>query len=88
MLNALKYASAFPVIILSAMQSVNGSPLEEADETMGDSWMNKNTLFSLWLVTPFIPRLCISIVKNFIISEQGFGSHGEFIIFLLVGRNE
>lgn len=50
MLNALKYATAFPVIALSAMQTVIGDPFDEDDEgrEAGEAWIGRGTLFTLW----------------------------------------
>jgi hypothetical protein len=50
MLNALKYATAFPVIALSAMQTVIGDPFDEEDEgkEAGEAWIGRGTLFTLW----------------------------------------
>lgn len=53
--NALKYATAFPVVILSAMQrnvikelaEAKGITIEELDETSG-RWFGEHRLFRLW----------------------------------------
>lgn len=47
LLNALKYATAFPVIILSAMQTVVGDPFDD-DKEVGERWIGKTTLFGVW----------------------------------------
>jgi len=48
-MNALKYASAFPVIILSAMQTVLGDPFEEKDrDAAGAAYISRSNLFRLW----------------------------------------
>ena len=49
-MNAAKYASAFPVIIFSAMQTVIGDPFDE-EVTGGaeeDRWIGRSALFKLW----------------------------------------
>jgi hypothetical protein len=51
LLNALKYASAFPVIIFSAMQTVVGDPFDETVEgvvVLETGWIGKDTLWGLW----------------------------------------
>ncbi|KAL7417724.1 EXS family-domain-containing protein [Mrakia frigida] len=55
--NALKYASAFPVIILSAVQKVvvadvaAGRGVKDLGE---DTWFGEHPLFRLWLLSVFI----------------------------------
>jgi EXS family len=44
--NALKYASAFPVILLSAMQRTYISPVE--DKYPDKVWFGESALFRLW----------------------------------------
>ncbi|SCV68909.1 BQ2448_1030 [Microbotryum intermedium] len=56
MLNALKYASAFPVIFLSAMQAHYGDPFEEADRQK-DAWIGRTTLFNLWILAVAVNSL-------------------------------
>ncbi|GAA5979881.1 hypothetical protein JCM10908_001450 [Rhodotorula pacifica] len=59
LLNALKYATAFPVIILSAMQTVIGDPFDP-DETVheaGEQWIGRTTLFNLWILAVLINSL-------------------------------
>lgn len=46
LLNALKYASAFPVILLSAMQRTYISPVE--DKYPDKVWFGEMMLFRLW----------------------------------------
>lgn len=46
LLNALKYASAFPVILLSAMQRTYISPVE--DKYPDKVWFGESMLFRLW----------------------------------------
>jgi hypothetical protein len=49
MLNALKYATAFPVIFFSAMQGVIGDPFdEEEEERDAHAWIGRSTLFYFW----------------------------------------
>jgi hypothetical protein len=45
--NALKYASAFPVILLSAMQRTYISPVE--DKYPDKVWFGESIIFRLWL---------------------------------------
>ncbi|BGO93144.1 RHTO0S24e00188g1_1 [Rhodotorula toruloides] len=59
LLNALKYATAFPVIIFSAMQTVIGDPFdpdEEAHEA-GERWIGRTTLFNLWILAVLVNSL-------------------------------
>ncbi|KDE05144.1 hypothetical protein MVLG_04485 [Microbotryum lychnidis-dioicae p1A1 Lamole] len=56
MLNALKYASVFPVIFLSAMQAHYGDPYEEADRQK-DAWIGRTTLFNLWILAVAVNSL-------------------------------
>ena len=52
MMNAAKYASAFPVIFFSAMQSVVGDPFDEVElEASKTAWIGRTTLFNLWWET-------------------------------------
>jgi EXS family len=46
LLNALKYASAFPVILLSAMQRTYISPVE--DQYPDKVWFGESIIFRLW----------------------------------------
>ena len=48
--NALKYASAFPVILLSAMQRTYISPVE--DKYPDKVWFGESALFRLWYSPP------------------------------------
>jgi hypothetical protein len=51
MMNAVKYASAFPVIFFSAMQTVIGDPFDEEVvelELESKAWIGRSTLFYLW----------------------------------------
>ncbi|GAA5915343.1 Erd1p [Sporobolomyces salmoneus] len=63
LLNALKYATAFPVILLSAMQTVVGDPFDDEKEMRiaGDReeerWIGRNTLFTLWVLAVLINSL-------------------------------
>lgn len=47
MLNAFKYATAFPVIFFSAMQGVIGDPFDET-EAEKHAWIGRTTLFCFW----------------------------------------
>ena len=51
LLNALKYASAFPVILLSAMQRTYISPVE--DKYPDKVWFGESMLFRLWYTCIF-----------------------------------
>ncbi|GAA6040794.1 hypothetical protein JCM8097_003304 [Rhodosporidiobolus ruineniae] len=59
LLNALKYATAFPVIVLSAMQTVIGDPFdpEESVREAGESWIGRTTLFNLWILAVLVNSL-------------------------------
>jgi len=46
LMNALKYASAFPVILLSAMQRTYISPVE--DKYPDKVWFGESMIFRLW----------------------------------------
>lgn len=56
LLNALKYATAFPVIVLSAMQTVIGDPFDPDDlgHEAGERWIDRTTLFNLWSALRFL----------------------------------
>ncbi|BGP13035.1 protein-ER retention protein [Rhodosporidiobolus nylandii] len=58
-LNALKYATAFPVIALSAMQTVIGDPFDSQDEVReaGEGWISRGTLFNLWILAVLVNSL-------------------------------
>jgi hypothetical protein len=55
LLNALKYASAFPVILLSAMQRTYISPVE--DKYPDKVWFGESMLFRLWILFVVINSL-------------------------------
>ncbi|GAA5853360.1 hypothetical protein JCM8547_002427 [Rhodosporidiobolus lusitaniae] len=59
LLNALKYATAFPVILLSAMQTVIGDPFdpEENVHEAGEAWIGRATLFNLWILAVLVNSL-------------------------------
>ncbi|GAA5880690.1 hypothetical protein JCM3774_002796 [Rhodotorula dairenensis] len=59
LLNALKYATAFPVIVLSAMQTVIGDPFDpdEAPHEAGERFIGRTTLFNLWILAVMINSL-------------------------------
>lgn len=52
LLNALKYASSFPVIYLSAAQRLVVSDLvaEKGEQAMEEAWHGEHALFRLWYV--------------------------------------
>ncbi|GAA6052303.1 hypothetical protein JCM3770_007240 [Rhodotorula araucariae] len=56
LLNALKYATAFPVVILSAMQTVIGDPFDGDEEPheAGERWIGRTALFNLWLAAVLV----------------------------------
>lgn len=56
LLNALKYASAFPVIILSAMQGVYGDPFDAEEPGKARSSL-PSVLFNLWILAVFVNSL-------------------------------
>ncbi|GAA5973988.1 hypothetical protein JCM11641_008197 [Rhodosporidiobolus odoratus] len=59
LLNALKYATAFPVIALSAMQTVVGDPFDPEEEVReaGEAWIGRATLFNVWILAVLINSL-------------------------------
>ena len=58
LLNALKYASSFPVIYLSAAQRLVVSDLvaEKGEQAMEEAWHGEHALFRLWYVWSFFSR--------------------------------
>ncbi|KAI8391594.1 EXS family-domain-containing protein [Radiomyces spectabilis] len=52
--NALKYASAFPVIILSAVQRRATSYVAETGSVPKNWWLDEVNIFRLWMVCVFI----------------------------------
>jgi len=52
LLNALKYATSFPVIYLSAAQRLVVSDLvmEKGEQAMEEAWHGEHALFRLWYV--------------------------------------
>ncbi|KAF8499751.1 EXS family-domain-containing protein [Russula emetica] len=59
LLNALKYASSFPVIYLSAAQRLVVSDLvaEKGEQAMEEAWHGEHALFRLWLLFALINSL-------------------------------
>ncbi|GAA5969947.1 hypothetical protein JCM3765_002318 [Sporobolomyces pararoseus] len=59
LLNALKYATAFPVILLSAMQTVVGDPFDDEREIqeVGERWIGRTALFNLWVLAVLLNSL-------------------------------
>ncbi|KAN0112004.1 EXS family domain containing protein [Russula decolorans] len=59
LLNALKYASSFPVIYLSAAQRLVVSDLvaEKGEQAMEEVWHGEHALFRLWLLSALINSL-------------------------------
>lgn len=63
--NALKYASAFPVILLSAMQRTYISPVE--DKYPDKVWFGESMLFRLWysrLFYRFDSRILFVVINS------------------------
>jgi hypothetical protein len=56
--NALKYATSFPVIYLSAAQRIVVSELvkEKGDDIAKEAWHGEHRLFRLWCVSSFPPQ--------------------------------
>ncbi|THH16249.1 hypothetical protein EW146_g4365 [Bondarzewia mesenterica] len=54
--NALKYASSFPVIFLSAAQRIVVSELiaEKGDQVIKEAWHGEHPLFRLWLLVALV----------------------------------
>ncbi|KAK4702935.1 hypothetical protein P7C70_g3281, partial [Phenoliferia sp. Uapishka_3] len=58
MMNALKYATAFPVIFFSAMQTVLGDPFDEVElEAAKTAWIGRTTLFNVWILAVLVNSL-------------------------------
>lgn len=60
LLNALKYATAFPVIYLSAAQHIVEEDLVKlkGSKILETSWHGEHHLFRLWLVVPLSSKQC------------------------------
>lgn len=92
LLNALKYASSFPVIYLSAAQRLVVSDLvaKKGEQAMEEAWHGEHALFRLWyvwsvfLLSSYNPSLFTLCWLNF---QATLRPH-QFFIFLLVGRDE
>ncbi|KAI9300342.1 EXS family-domain-containing protein [Cunninghamella echinulata] len=52
--NALKYASAFPAIILSALQKKVAFHIMESGSVPTTWWINESNIFRLWMMAVFI----------------------------------
>lgn len=65
MLNALKYFTAFPVILFSALQTVTGDPYHEAIEGESTGWLGKDLIFSLWYVLFSLLSLYVLLLTLF-----------------------
>lgn len=88
--NAVKYASSFPVIFLSAAQRIVVSDLiAQNGESAGEGWNSGHMLFRLW----YVCRSSSSLARPFLTA----GSFGfcqdhfrprQFVVFVLVGRNQ
>ncbi len=77
LLNALKYASSFPVIYLSAAQQrlvVSDLVAEKGEEAMEEAWHGEHALFRLWYV---LDRRCPS-------APLTFPSSGYFALSLIL----
>ncbi|KAG8900377.1 hypothetical protein FRB99_006100 [Tulasnella sp. 403] len=60
LLNALKYATSFPVIFLSAMQRYVIPDVNSVDGTLHKTWYGENQIFRLWFLS-----VCISSLYSF-----------------------
>ena len=71
--NALKYASSFPVIFLSAAQRLVVSELvaEKGEGVTREAWHGEHALFRLWYVRP--PSLCA--LASHTQFEKGYSPH-------------
>jgi hypothetical protein len=72
LLNALKYASSFPVIYLSAAQRLVVSDLvaEKGEQAMEEAWHGEHALFRLWYVwSVFFPLLLLSFFIHALLAE-------------------
>ncbi|KAF9263298.1 EXS-domain-containing protein [Marasmius fiardii PR-910] len=55
--NALKYATAFPVIFLSAAQNIVESEVRNGSGTANNGWHGEHALFRLWLLAAVVNSL-------------------------------
>lgn len=84
--NALKYASSFPVIFLSAAQRIVVSDITAVNgkNAAEQPWHGEHQLFRLWSVN--IPRRLEMLVSNTI--NQAFSGGYKLSVLLLVGCNQ
>ena len=85
--NALKYASSFPVIFLSAAQRLVVSELvaEKGERAREETWHGEHALFRLWYV------LTVSLFSSLLTpieTRQATRRTRQFSVFLLVGCDE
>ena len=90
--NALKYASSFPVIFLSAAQRLVVSDLvaNKGDEVGEEVWRDEYKLFRLWYVFGLSPLHFRALPPHawFVKYCQAPCRPRQLFVFLLVGRNE
>lgn len=81
--NAIKYASSFPVIFLSAAQRIVISDLAQTHGSQ-QGWHGEHPLFRLWYVglPPSLDHL-----TYFALDQADVGRH-QFIVFVLVGLDQ
>ena len=79
LLNALKYASSFPVIYLSAAQRLVVSDLvaEKGEQAMEEAWHGEHALFRLWYV-------CLLLIQSFLIHVVLVELSGYFLPLLIL----
>jgi hypothetical protein len=89
--NAVKYASSFPVIYLSAAQRlVMSEILAQKSEQVGEeAWRGEHTLFRLWYVwMPPLPLMYVLPQAGWVEKFQALCRLRQFDVFVLVGRDE
>ena len=86
--NALKYASSFPVIYLSAAQRIVVSDLvaQKGEQAMEEAWHGEHALFRLWYV--WIVVALALLTHGVLVERQDSFRPPQFFIFVLVGRDE
>lgn len=80
--NAVKYATAFPVIILSAAQKLL---VEEEGEDEARTWYGEYPLFRLWYV---VFLLVEPGPFSFMMSRKATCGYRQLSLLVLVGRHE
>lgn len=84
--NAIKYASSFPVIFLSAAQRIVISDLLQThgSSVTQQGWHGEHPLFRLWYVGP---RPSLHYL-TYLMHDQVDVSRHQFVVFVLVGLDQ